>query len=363
MAGISVSTLATAGANGVWLLDPADIQLTDTGTDSIPGPNGPESASSIGAGVVRNALVSGNVEIYTGAAKNGTASITMAGSVKWNFLSSSNPDGNSLTIRAHNDLTINGTIGNYGALTLIAQNITIGESAENNVILSTDGSDKDIILKATNDIDIADGRMFSTNGGDLVIWSDSDNSGAGRIEFNDGLNVSTGGGDFIVGGGADGDKNDRPDGSAISSGSTANPGVQIGDASSTITVNTNGGDIWIRGQRNNSTTAAAGISFGPYVSMQSGAGEIDIQGSSNNGYGIDLGTHNLSASDFILRSNKTSGTAIRLVGAQTNTGASSYQAIRSGMSGKSSHSSSQGRRQHHCQGTNSTSSVTRVVLG
>ena len=358
VAGISVSTLATAGANGVWLLDPANITLGGSGdSGSIPGSEGPASDTNLDYSTIDTALQSGNVEIYTGDAGSGTASITMAGGTKWNFRDS---NGNSLTLRAHNTVNISGELTNSGGIHLIGDNIVIGTSGQNaDVIVNHAGSD--LTLTAADYIMTNDSIRLQTQGGDIVLWSDSDNSGQGHIQLGTTNTFSSGGGDIILAGGEDTNSDSRPDGYAVTSGANSKPGVRLGADGSRVELRSYGGDITIRGEHNSTSATGQGVTLTRNITMNAGTGAIEIEGRSNNGIGIDFGT-SAPSTTYSIVSAKTSGTAIRIVGAQTATSSTSNVAIRSAMSGSfSPNIAATGGGDVIIQGTNSTSATTDAL--
>jgi gliding motility-associated-like protein len=117
---------------------------------------------------------------------------------------------NTANISIGSAATISGPITAYGS------NITINE----NLNTAAGNANGDILLKATGDIVLAANKSITTNGGDVVLWSDSDSSGTtttagGTISLLASSSISTEGGNIILAGGNDTNADGIPDGYAI----------------------------------------------------------------------------------------------------------------------------------------------------
>jgi hypothetical protein len=108
-------------------------------------------------------------------------------------------------ITAASDVSINASdvVGklDIGNLTLDSAEIVVNSSVQYSGTNS-------LTLKATGNINFAGGVIVSTNGGDVVLHSDSNNSGVGSIRLgqpndNNTGQISTSGGNLILGGGTD----------------------------------------------------------------------------------------------------------------------------------------------------------------
>ena len=101
-----VTTLASSGKTGTWLIDPTDF--------TIASGSATQTDSGIGAATLAYNLASNNVVIVTLAAANGTdkGDININAPVTWN--------ANKLTLTAHNDININAvlTANNTASLNL-----------------------------------------------------------------------------------------------------------------------------------------------------------------------------------------------------------------------------------------------------
>ena len=115
-----VSTKATKGKTGKWLLDPGHIDITQTGTSSSDNlPSFPvASTTSIHPGSIANALSTTSVTIQTGS---GDYDLTVSSSI-------TSTAANSLTLEAGRNIVINANIDvGAGALAVEADNdITVG---------------------------------------------------------------------------------------------------------------------------------------------------------------------------------------------------------------------------------------------
>jgi filamentous hemagglutinin family protein len=107
----NISTIAKFGQNGNWLLDPADITISNAPT-SNPAPFNPNyvadnnsTVSTVNVTDLTNALATGNVTIQTtaGGAGLGSGNITVAAPVAWSSSS-------LLTLRSINNIFLNAAI-------------------------------------------------------------------------------------------------------------------------------------------------------------------------------------------------------------------------------------------------------------
>ena len=147
-------------------------------------------------------------------------------------------------------------------------------------------SGADVLVKGRGDVEAVASRSFLTNNGDIVFWSNSDNSGVGSIKLgNDNVlnssngrigDTDSGGGKITLGGGSG--YGTSPTG--YSSSSSA-PGIKLGTSTSNHTqFYSGGGDISIKG----SSTATglvddrdeSGIYQWGRMTMKSGRGAITM---------------------------------------------------------------------------------------
>lgn len=143
----SVSTQATHGAVGTWLLDPADLTIGSSGNSNVTG-SSPFSAAGAGnstldVSTLLAALASTNVIVQTtntGSGGNGDIFVNTA--ITWS-------SGNNLTLSAYRNITLNSNITNTtlsgAGLTLLADNTGIGTGTVINnatINMSTGGAVK-----------------------------------------------------------------------------------------------------------------------------------------------------------------------------------------------------------------------------
>ena len=122
---INVGARAPSGQSGTWLLDPFDIVITTAdnntngattaGTSTFTGSADPATIANT---TLQTALGTDNVVVSTTGGGKDLGNITVAAAVTW-------ASGNSLTLRADNNIAINSSIsGTGGSLILSAGNTT-----------------------------------------------------------------------------------------------------------------------------------------------------------------------------------------------------------------------------------------------
>lgn len=137
--GARVSTLASSGKAGTWLIDPVDFEITSG--------SGAQTDSSIGAATLAAGLAGGNVIIATSnsGAGNGNGDINVNAGVAWG--------ANKLTLQAQRNINFNASLRGGSVALLYGQ-------------ASADGSAADYFFKngAKIDLNTANGT-FSTQKG------------------------------------------------------------------------------------------------------------------------------------------------------------------------------------------------------
>lgn len=203
---------------------------------------------------------------------------------------------NTSDITVISDISISGPISVYGGDIAVNANLTstsVGAAA---------------LLKGSGSIEVQDNMSIQTNGGDLILWSNSDNLNDGHILTGQNVTLdsrqgiaSTGGGHIHIGGGTDTNNDGFPDdataANANSSGGSAY-GILFGNAAgSGVQLLSGGGNITLIGGVDGNFNAAAnshGIGFYPGYTINSGPGNITFNGYANSGgattIGIDLMT-------------------------------------------------------------------------
>ncbi|WNF46925.1 filamentous hemagglutinin N-terminal domain-containing protein [Pseudomonas sp. SG20056] len=98
---VKVTTAASTGKTGKWLIDPTDF--------TVSAGSAAQSTSGIGASTLQSALTNNNVEIQTSSAGAEAGDIHVNADLNW--------QANTLTLTAHGDLLLNSTLrasGNAG---------------------------------------------------------------------------------------------------------------------------------------------------------------------------------------------------------------------------------------------------------
>ena len=231
-----------------------------------------------------------------------------------------NKNNSSTPVEIETNMNFNGPITVYGG------DLTIEEN------LSSRLSGADILFKGTGKVQSVANRTIQTNNGDIVFWSDSDGNGEGAVLVGDDnvLNSANGrtgdtdssGGKIVLGGG--GNSGVVPTGN---SASAVQPGVKLGASTANHTqMYSGGGDISIKGLSTATGLAddrdEAGVYQWGRMTIKSGRGSITMNGTSSEYSGVgftdpvtdtDSGTKQL-----IMKSAKTSGTAIQITGVSTS---------------------------------------------
>ncbi len=180
-------------------------------------------------------------------------------------------------------LTLNGPIIINGGDIQINQNINT----------SSGNTNGDITLKSSVNIVFASNRSLTTNGGDVILWSNTDGETSnGGVYFKSSSAITTNGGHIWIGGG-NGISNWNGltvgNGYAVSGRSVsdmgydgANSAWQSGVAFNQASLNSGGGNIYIAGQRNSSTSSNIGAGIinysGTGTLIDCGNGTITIKG-------------------------------------------------------------------------------------
>ncbi|MEG4916428.1 two-partner secretion domain-containing protein, partial [Microcoleus sp. B7-D4] len=210
-----VDLRSTFGIAGTLLLDPTDITIS-AGAD-VPGSLVPvftasDPTSTITNGTVQAQLGRGNLTISTGPNSANQGNITVSAPISW-------ANSNSLT------------------------------------------------LNANNDINVESGANITTQGGNVTLNADSDNSNGGSLTISD-SQINTNGGNFR--------------GIGRGNGSNGN-GILLGGV-----INAGGGDINLEGIGGNTTGKNPGIAIGGIVET-TGSGNIIFNGTGGNGINNNIG--------------------------------------------------------------------------
>jgi autotransporter-associated beta strand protein len=194
----------------------------------------------------------------------------------------------SLELESNTTIFQDGPIVLSGPVTMTGGgNITINR----NINTSTGNANGDVLLKSAGDISISSNRSIITNGGDVIIWANSDGNATstasdGSIVINHSSNITTSGGHLWMGGGSG---NASWNGLTVGNGyAVAGSQISVGTGSNFTSgicimrsnINTNGGDIFIGGQNNKTDFTASLVNYGT-TTIDAGAGKIKIEGRSS----------------------------------------------------------------------------------
>jgi VCBS repeat-containing protein len=162
----------------------------------------------------------------------------------------------------------------FGSATTIAGPISVygGDITANENLTST-AANEHILLKGTGNITLAASKTLQTNGGGLIVWSDSDGSNDGRVDLYG--NVTTNSGHFYVGGGSASETINGltvPASYAITTVANTH-GVRVSGSA----INTSGGDLRIKGQNNSVNTVTAGVMVANSA-ITTAAGDLELFG-------------------------------------------------------------------------------------
>ena len=265
---------------------------------------------------------------------NGTGNFTLESSdgsfgqvlnMVWFALDQDNNGMGALTIgksTESNIMVLNHTTGNSqysGPIQIQGGNVEVYR----NLNITTAG--QDILLKSKGYVWLDSNDSLQTNGGDIVLWTDSDNSQGSNLSAEDQINLQPGtsliskGGKIILAGGPDVDSDSIPDAYAYRAVGGSG-GINLGPYTGTgtvISILSDGGDILIKGRTSNTTSTLSGIVSQANVRINSGTGRIDIEGVSSVSHGIEF-TWGASPNIAITSDYAGVGHAIRIAGGSSH---------------------------------------------
>ena len=114
----TVDTTAAKGVTGMLLLDPTDIVISNAASANVNGatpfsPNADDVVSNLNVTTLQTALASTNVTVQTRATGSQQGNITVSDPIAWSA-------NRTLTLDAHNDITVNAAITARNTLTFNA---------------------------------------------------------------------------------------------------------------------------------------------------------------------------------------------------------------------------------------------------
>jgi hypothetical protein len=221
-------------------------------------------------------------------------------------------EGNTANITTTTAQTIAGPISVYGG------NIAVNE----NLNTSAGSAAGDVLLKASGNVNLANSKSITTDGGDVTYWADSDANDNGYVQLGSSSSVSTSGGNITLGGGSDINTgyargNATLDKETEPTFDLAISGVHLKNGTSLAS---DGGNITLRGK--NLGSSVNNLEFGILghnTTVNSGSGKISMEG-------IALGSGNANAQGisffgdgWIIRSSNPNSDAIQIIGDASGT--------------------------------------------
>ncbi|TAN53530.1 MAG: filamentous hemagglutinin N-terminal domain-containing protein, partial [Methylococcaceae bacterium] len=173
-------------------------------------------------------------------------------------------------------------------------------------LTKTGSSDATLTLKAADSLSLAAGKSLTSSSGKLnvVFNADADGSGAGNIQLGAGSSIASNGGSIVMGGGSCSISscsalNSNSTGAAMGIG-TASLAEKIGiylagtsGAGNSVSLNSGGGAIWMKGLGLAGTSNASGIEI-DNAGLQSGGGVMTLTGRGGAGGAIDVQNYGIA---------------------------------------------------------------------
>ena len=185
-------------------------------------------------------------------------------------------------------MSIGGSLAANGPISIYGGNITL--SAGLTVDPSTTGA---ILVKGGGNVATSGTRAFSTKGGNITFWADSDVNSIGRVYLDNSNTVTSNGGAVTLAGGADNgtstvtsgrsSSDGLPDGYAWGNGGSDCNGTYGVQTGTDVSISTAGGTLFIAGRGQNLSTynCSDGVYMNGGNKLSAGAGKIGIFGVSN----------------------------------------------------------------------------------
>jgi hypothetical protein len=228
-------------------------------------------------------------------------------------------EGNTANITVTAAQTIAGPISVYGGDLAINENLNT----------TGGGADGDILLKGSGNIIQAASKTFTTTGGDVTLWADSDGNGTGYVRLLNNTSIVTSGGNITLGGGSD-ITTGYARGFATADASVTDATLYISGVhlNTSASLSSGGGNITLRGE-NEGVSNISSLQFGVWsqnASVDAGSGKVAIYGKAggnSNAFGNSQAISNTGG--WTIRSSNADPDAIHLEGdaSQVNGGLTS----------------------------------------
>jgi hypothetical protein len=189
-------------------------------------------------------------------------------------------------------ITVSGPSANITGTNTFTDTLTVDVSSGDAYVSGSQSlttANKDLTLKATGNVSVEIGASISTTGGNIVMWSDSDNASDGGIEVLSTSTVNSNGGNITMSGGTALATGYAKGTSATTTAIGGYAGVMIAGS-----LSSGAGNIVIRGQDSSTTGTnyGTGVEVDKAGSIQATTGSITITGTVNSA-NVDTGNfHN-----------------------------------------------------------------------
>jgi len=266
-----VSIVASGGAaeNSGWVASYNTIRSSSS------------SAVNINASDLVTKLGSGNVKIMGDC-------ITISSAISYTTNTKTLELEANTTIIQNDAITLSGPVSMIGG-----GDITIN----GNINTSTGNASGDILFKSAGDVLISSSRSITTNGGDVILWANSDGQTTnGGVFFDAQTSLTTNGGHLWIGGSSTSNGSITWNGLTVGNGYAVSGRNLVGLSTRTsfkvdwdagillneTSINTGGGNIYLGGQRNSLSNHSGGAGIINYngtngTTINAGSGTIDIK--------------------------------------------------------------------------------------
>jgi hypothetical protein len=215
-------------------------------------------------------------------------------------------------------ITIAGATTIAGPISVYGGDIAINE----NLNTSAGAAAGDVLLKASGNVNLANTKSITTDGGDVTYWADSDGNDNGYVQLGSSSSVSTSGGNITLGGGSDINTGYARGNSTLDTETEPVFNLTISGVhlKNGTTLTSDGGNITLRGK--NLGSSANNLEFGILghnATVNSGSGKISMEG-----IAVGSGSANTQGISFYgngwtIRSSNPNSDAIQIIGDASGT--------------------------------------------